>query len=135
MTELTESHQSPFKQPPPRSKDPIKEAKGLSYNIDIALLDIASFRKWAEYGTPRAKPRNVNIRVLINRLSNDINFFSRQFQEHIKVFHLKAQVWKVKLKNCLESSKVGLIIYSAHTLHVYHLIKNSVKDIERENKK
>ena len=61
--------------------------------------------------------------------------FRRHFQDHIKVFHPKAQVWKSNLQTFPEPSKVGFIIYSAHMLQVHHLTKNVLKATERENKK
>ena len=136
MMESEDSHQSPFLSPTPphtQSKDLIKESKGLSWNSGRALFDISSFRKWTEDGTPRAKPHNFNIRILINRIPEDINSFRRHFQYHTKVFHPKAQVWKSKLQSCPEAPKLVFNIYSAHTLQVHHLIINVVKDIEREN--
>ena len=73
----------------PRYKDPIKEAKGLSWNSSRFLLDKTIFRKQEDDGTPRSKPRKVNIIILINGLSDDINALIRHFQDHIKVFHPK----------------------------------------------
>ena len=59
--------------------------------------------------------------------------FRRHLQEHIKVSHLKAQVWKAKLHTFTEPPKVGFIMYSTHTLQVHYLIENVVTAIEREN--
>ena len=71
--------------------------------------------------------------ILINRLSDDINTFRRHSQDHIKSFHLKAQVWKSKLQTFPEPSKVGSIMLSSHMLQVHHLVGNVVTAIEREN--
>ena len=71
--------------------------------------------------------------MLINELSDNINAFIRHFQEKIKVFHPKAQVWKAKLQTFTDLSIVGFIMYIAHMLQVHHLIENVVTAIEREN--
>ena len=62
----------------------IKKAEELSYNSSISLIGIASFSKWEDYGTPRSKLRKVNIRILINGLSDNISVFRRHFQDKIK---------------------------------------------------
>ena len=81
-------------------KDLDKDPPGLSWNNRRALLNIASFSKWDDYGTPQTKPCNVNTQFLFSGSPEDSNILRRQFPKNIKAFHPKAQVWKAKLQSC-----------------------------------
>ena len=69
----------------------------------------------------------------MNGCPEDTKIFRRHFRDTIRDFHPKAQVWKAKLKTCLEPAKLGFIMYSAHTLQVSLIIKKFLKLIEQEN--
>ena len=93
------SHTNLLPDPPPLVQVSDKKSEYLTWDSGRAFLYIAILRKWAEDRTPRAKPSKVNIRILINGISDNVNALRRHFQEHIKVFHPKAQVWKSNLQN------------------------------------
>ena len=80
-----------------RTKELTKDTLSLLWNSGRCLLDRASFGKWDNDGTGRAKPRNVNVQFLVNGLDEDINTFWILFQEIIQTYSSKAQVYKVKL--------------------------------------
>ena len=56
-----------------------------------------------------------------------------QFQDNIKYSHLKDQVWEDKLQSCLDTSKLGFVIYSAHTFQLNQIVKNILNMVEQEN--
>ena len=96
------------------------------------MLDRAEFIKWDGDSTPQAKPQNMNTMLLLNVSPEYSNTFRRYFQESLKEFHPKAQVWKAKLKTFLDPSKVGFIICSANTLQVNLLVNNFLSVIKQE---
>ena len=55
---------------------------------------------------------------MINRTLKDTNYFCKHFQDNIKVFNTKAQVYNSRLKSSPKPSKVGYIIYIAKTLQL-----------------
>ena len=75
----------------------------------------------------------MNILLILNGSPENINIFRIHFQDAIRAFHLKSQVWKSKLQTCLKPSKVVFIMYIAHTLQVNLLMKNVLRFIEQEN--
>ena len=117
----------------PLSKNPTKEALGLPWNIWVALLYISRFSKWYGDYIPQDNTHNVNIHLLLNRHSEEINIFRINFQDTIRSFHQKFQVWKAKLQIFLETSKVGFIICSAKNLQFSLLIKKFLHAIGEEN--
>ena len=58
-----------------RTKYPIKDALGPSWNSGRSLLDRASFIKWDTDITGTAKLQNINVRFLINGMTEEINKF------------------------------------------------------------
>ena len=75
----------------------------------------------------------MNILLLMNGSLEDTNLSRRKFQESIRAFHPKAQLWKSKLQSCPEPSKVGFMTYRGNTFQVNLLINNVLSGIEQEN--
>ena len=73
-----------------RPKYLTKESMGIYWNRKRALFDRDYFIKWYNDVTTSEKPRNINIRFLINGLAEDINIFRRIFQEIIQIYSPKA---------------------------------------------
>ena len=69
----------------------------------------------------------MNIRLLLNGTSEDLNTFRRYFQESLRAFNPKAQVQKSNLQSCPDPSKVG-----TNTLLVNFLVKNVLDFIKQE---
>ena len=80
------------------SKYPNNKTQGLTCNNGRYLLYRERFIKWNGDDNPQETPRNVNIRILLNGIPEDINNYRRKFKYSIKDFHPKAQVWKSKMK-------------------------------------
>ena len=83
------------------SKDTTKEDLALSCNIRIYLLYSDSFSRWNENGTPREKPRNINVWFLINITPEDTNSFHKRFQDNIKVYNTKPRSGRPNCKPIL----------------------------------
>ena len=113
-------------------KYPSKEALWISWNNSRALLDRARFRKWEYHVTPRGKLCNANVQFLISVSPDDANISKNKIQENIRAFHPKVKVSKYKLQSCLETTKVGFIMYRTNALQVQELVKNVLNIIDRK---
>ena len=115
-----------------RYKNPLKEALELTCNNGRAILYRDRFSNWEDYCNPQAKIYNVDAYFLFNKYSEDSSIFRGKFQENLKAFHTKDEVWRENPQSWTEPSKVGYSVYIAHTLQVHYLIKKSLKTLNRE---
>ena len=74
----------------------------------------------------------MNIRILLNRSPEDSNNFRRYFQEYLRAFTPRDEVWKAKLQSLPDLSKVGFIMYIANTLQINILVNNVLAMIKQE---
>ena len=92
----------------PWSKYPNKEAIGLPWNSGQYLLDCAIFIKRDGGGIPQAKPRNMNIQLILNGYLEDANIFRRRFQESSRAFHPKGSSMEIQTAMMPGTLKSGI---------------------------